>query len=570
MLSRLLLLLLLLCAAALPARAQAPGSVERRDIDGDYRRPDLQVALFDPLTLHLPPEQVEAIVQEMRLIARNLSDSSAVNHRLRSCALAVALCLMPDDRSAVVANGQLARGVRPAPLAVNVTVTPEGVAQRLFAGTLPLLNAQELSARELAMLLFDLSRRLDPRLLSQISPLNYGAIPDWHDAPVTSPPLEPPPVFRLLQAEVQVLLPALDNDRLLFLKVRAAAWPTRGQKGLKVSLPAALQQQMQKKGGEALRTEIGQRMASLRSALRLRHDVWPAGWTVEITVSGQDNAALPQLFAGMALTLDALLSGEAMDPECLLTSGTDVAGQLKHVLPVATLLPAAALALTGHLFVLPADAGEELDDWIFLHPDQWPLLYQITLHRAPTLPDAMALLKIKRAGRLAQSMSRFAEIAARLRTAGDPLSELRRTETLAQLRELTMWHPQHLSASALLTVAAGGPATLTPRGSLVHLDGLARSVLSTDRKKFPMHLPRPQFQKSEFGNAGDALQAALKQLHPTTRAYAAEVVTLARMLDRVCGKWKAYLKDNGPPDPPDVRRQRQRVAELRQQLEEVP
>src|SRR6187399_2512910 len=97
-----LLLFLLLC---LPVCAQAPGTVERRDIDGEYRRPNLQAPLFDPLALRLAPEEVEAIVQEMRLIARNLPDSGSVNHRLRSHALAVALRLIPDDRSALIANG---------------------------------------------------------------------------------------------------------------------------------------------------------------------------------------------------------------------------------------------------------------------------------------------------------------------------------------------------------------------------------------------------------------------------------------------------------------------------------
>ncbi len=555
-----LLLYLLLC---LPVRAQAPGTVERRDIDGEYRRPDLRAPLFDPLTLRLAPKEVEGIVQEMRLIARNLPDSSAVTHRLRSHALAVALRLMPDDRSANIANGQLARGVRPQPLPVDTTVTPGGVAQRLFSATLPLLNAEDLSARELAMLLLDLVVHLDPGLRPGISPLTYDTVPDWHDAPAASPLLEPPPVFRLLNAEVEVLLPALENGRPRFLTVRAEARPSPLQKGLKVNLPAALQEQMKRKGGEALREDVNQRMTAVRSALRLRHQVWPTGWTVEFSVFGPDNARLAQLFTGMVLTLEALLSGEAMDPGCLVAAGADAAGKLQRVLALETLLPAAA---PPRVIVLPPDAGEELDDWVLLHPEQWPVLFHLTLHSAPALSDVMALLKATRAARLELSMSQFAEIAARLRAAADPLMELRRPETIAQLRELTMWHPHFLSASALLTVAAGGLPSLSPRGSLAHVDRLGECVLSTDRTRFPLHLPRPQFQKSEFGNAGHALQTALKQLHPGIRPYAVEVVTLARMLDRACGGWKAYLKDNGPPDPPDVRRQRERAAGLRPQL----
>src|SRR5687768_5271802 len=106
-------LLILLCGARgllPPIFAQAPGTVERRDIDGDYRRPNLQAPLFDVAALPLRPEEVEALMQELRLIARNLPDSTAVDHRMRSHALAVALRLQPDDRASVVANGQLARG----------------------------------------------------------------------------------------------------------------------------------------------------------------------------------------------------------------------------------------------------------------------------------------------------------------------------------------------------------------------------------------------------------------------------------------------------------------------------
>src|ERR1043165_2165549 len=115
------LLTLLVCGtvAAQSLRAQAPGTVDSRDTAVEYRRPDLQAPLFDALTLPLPAQQVEEVMQALLLIARNLPDRDTVNNRLRSHALAVALRLSPDDRSSVVANGQLARGVTPSPLAVN-------------------------------------------------------------------------------------------------------------------------------------------------------------------------------------------------------------------------------------------------------------------------------------------------------------------------------------------------------------------------------------------------------------------------------------------------------------------
>jgi hypothetical protein len=38
------------------------------------------------------------------------------------------------------------------------------------------------------------------------------------------------------------------------------------------------------------------------------------------------------------------------------------------------------------------------------------------------------------------------------------------------------------------------------------------------------------------------------------------------MLDRVAGNWNAYLKDNGPPDPPLVSQQRAKVVAMRAEL----
>src|SRR6188474_833763 len=98
-------LIVVLCLLVRVLFGQAPATVERRDIDGDYRRPDLQAPLFDAVALQLPAEQIEAVMQELRMIARNLPDSTAVDHRLRSHALAVALRLRADDRASVVANG---------------------------------------------------------------------------------------------------------------------------------------------------------------------------------------------------------------------------------------------------------------------------------------------------------------------------------------------------------------------------------------------------------------------------------------------------------------------------------
>ena len=567
---RLLIALLLCCAAFLTgtANGQAPGTAERPDINAGYRRPDLKAPLFDALTLPLKPAEVEAAMLQLLLVARNLPDSAAVNHRLRAHALAVALRLNPNDRSAVVANGQLARGVTPSPVPVGSPPKPDSIAHRLFSLAFPLLSDPEKSARDFSLLLLDIARQLDPGLQPRIFPFTYGATPEWFDSRSAPLLLDAPPTFQLLQAEVRVLLPSLDKDRLRTVTVRAVARPAPKQKGLKLVLPEALRREIDDRDPkkEPLRLEVERRMTALRTSLRLRHEVWPEGWIVEISVPDAEAKTLPQLFAGMALTMDSLLGRTKLEANGLLAAGMDTEGKLRSVLPVEELLAAAAILDPPPIIVLPPDAGEQIDDWLILHPDQWPLLFRLTLHRVPAIADAMALLTTTRAPMLERALISFAEVATRLRSSSEPRAELRRPETIAALRQILSWHPQHLSASGLLRVAAGGAPSLSVNGSLLYIDRVALCVLSTDRQKFPLHLPRPRFDKSDFGKAGDAVSTAMKIIHPAIRPYAEQVIILARMLDRVAGHWNAYLKKDGPPDPPEISRQRNRVSEMRATL----
>lgn len=560
------LLLLLLCSPG-PAIAQAPGSAERHDIDGDYHRPDLDAPLFDSAGLKLSAEHIGNIVKEMTLIARNCRDSPAVDHRLRAHALAIALRLRPDDWACVVANGQLARGVTPSPLPVEVTVTPEGTAQRLLTIALPMLGEPQNASRQLALLLLDLARCLDAGLTPQISQLTYAATPDWHDARSPASALADTPGLRLQKARVRVLLPGLEEGQLRILTVSASASPASPRKGLIVVLPESLRGEM--KGKEPLRQEVERRAAAMRAVLRRRHESWPAGWRVEFEFSAGKTAPLPQAFAGMQVTMDCLLSGVAPDPRCLIAAGVDEAGKLCRVMSVAELLPAAMQEQAGGMLVLPADAAEEVIDWLLTHPDQWPVLYHVTLHRAGGAADLMALAKSRRAGMLERSLALFDDVASRLIAASDPLAALRRPETVAQLREITDMHPHHLSASVLLKMATRYlPAFLSVKASLALVDQIARGVLSTDRSKHPLHLRPPQFQKSEFGQEADAITGARAQLHPTLRNYVTELITLAKMLDRAAGNYKAYLKDkSAPPEPPDIGLQRARAAALRPAIE---
>jgi len=545
-------LLLLLLFPGLPAGAQSA-----------YQRPDLAAPLFDAAALDLTEEQTAAILRELNLLARNFPDEPAVTSRIRSHALGLALRLEPDDRAAVIANGQLARGIRPAPLSGEVSLPPSGAAARLLDAACPLIHAPSNATRQLALLLCDLAIQIDPRLRRRTAPLTYLVRPEWHD-PVPEVPLDAPRTFTLRESPVRILLPALQDGKLQTFAVTAAAAPSQEKSGLRVQLPAPLLEAMKhpKTGGE-LRAAVEQRMAAVRTALRQRHESWPEGWAVSFDAAVPPTA-VPQLFAGLALTLDSLLAGAPLDPRLTIAAALDAEGQLEPVLPPAELLSAAALADSAVL-ILPVTAAREVTDWLLLNPDRWPLLFQVTLLNAADLPDLLNLARAGRAPRLAQTLAAFDQLAAGLRTAADPLTEIRKPESIAALREVTTWNPHHLSAAVLLNVAVPAPATLSLHGSLAQIDALAAPILSTDRKRYPLHHQRDTFAKTDFAKAAEALQAA-RFLHPATRAYVAELLALAKMLDRAHGSWKAYLKDNGPPDPPDAALQRQAAAAMRATL----
>ncbi len=533
-----------------------------------YLRPDLEAGLFDALSVPLAPGGVEGVMRELRFIARNLPPGGGVTPEVRSRALGIALRLRPDDRAAVVANGQLARGITPEPLE-GVSATAAETGARLYKLAFPLLSAPEKAGRDLALYLLDLALTLNPELQPRIFEFTYGARPRWPAGHLTPPLLDSPPGFQLLKAEARVVLPGLEKGELRTFTVQAEARPVPGQKGLQLNLPDAMKREMgdpRDLRKKAFREDVERRMEKLRAILRLRHEVWPEGWAVDISFPEAQTRALPQVFTGMALVVDSLLSSEPLEAGGVVAAAGDLEGRMQAVLPLEELLPAAARLETSSVLVMPPESGAQIDDWLLLHREQWPLLYRLTLHRAPTVTDAMALLETGRAPMLERAVNLFAEVAARLRATREPLTELRRPETVADLKQIVLWHPRHLSAAALLSVAAGGNPTLTPAGSLEYIDRLARNVLSTDRKRFPLHVPPPKFQKSDFGKSGDALQAAMKLLHPSVQPYAQQVLSLARMLDRSAGRWKLADINKGQPDPPEVKIQRERTAKARPEV----
>jgi hypothetical protein len=78
-----------------------------------YVRPDLSVTAWDLSGVTLNEQQQDGLTHVLVEIVRDYSTSKLVTPVWKSRLLGIALRLQPDNRDAIIANGQLARGVEP-------------------------------------------------------------------------------------------------------------------------------------------------------------------------------------------------------------------------------------------------------------------------------------------------------------------------------------------------------------------------------------------------------------------------------------------------------------------------
>ena len=303
-------------------------------------------------------------------------------------------------------------------------------------------------------------------------------------------------------------------------------------------LPGPLLEQMKEAKLKPLKEEVEARSLALRDMLHRRHDVWPEGWRVEFAFSSDVRGGLvPQAFTGMGVVLDSMLCAQELDARCLIAGGIDLAGLFSGKLQADEVIKAVAETEPGAVLVLPKQVTQDIEDWLLSRPPQWTLLTRLTVMRAGTLADVMAVAHTERAGKLAQSFSAFERVAAQLREAADPHALLRTPEVISVLQSITAVHPQHVNADILLRIATQSmPRHLSLTGSLRMIHQIADPLLSKNRKQYPLDVVIRPGEPSAFSAAAAELGSLRPRLHPKSQAGLRDLFALANVLHQACGK----------------------------------
>jgi hypothetical protein len=501
----------------------------------------------EALTATLGTDGVAALVQDLLTVARRQPDLPPV---LRSRCVAMVLSIRPGERDAFITDGQLSRipDYRPeAPLSVPEAAV---VHDRIRAAAERLALSAQPDALGIAAALAGLAWPAEAG--NSLDQLTYGSRTDWQ--PLSFP--EP------REDAASGNLPAVSRASLRAL--------VPGPKPFVVTVTAEAASLPPDQGGAPARFSLPQPLTENNNADRLnqllgsRHAPWPTGWQGSLSLSPAAPQSGASLFAAAFAAADGLVSGEAADPACVIALGLGNDGNPLSIGPPEVILRNCASGALRQV-ILPAASVPALTDWLLLNPTEWPLLLEVGLHTARSAADVIALSREQLAPLLLKADRQFDLTVAPLRGKPDALSLLRSPDVIRRLGEVTQWHSQHLSAQLLLRVATrSAPGSISPAASLREID--SRSTGLRVQPKGALRKGQRGLRKTPFGKAWDDLNAIRTKVHPDTREYCAEMLELARLLDRYAGKWPPDNTRPYPDEPPEVTRQRQRVARLRTNL----
>lgn len=525
-----------------------------------YRRTAPLAELAGAAEAALGEDGVEEVVRELVRVARTMPE---VPVELRSRAVALALTFRPDDREALVADGQLARGVKAGE--VKEGFSAAAAAQRLGDAAERILLSDGAGALPAGAALADVARRLG-FAGKGISGVAYGVVPKWEWLAERIPveDQEAGTLPAVTEAQVRLLVWAGSGD----LEVMTATVTARQMAAERVESPVKFQLPPEWTKPAQAAADWGSvleaRAAAIRDLLGPRHEPWPRGWMAELGLSKSQPGFESAVFAGAAVAADCVMAGELPDPRCVLALGLDRGGKLEAVGTPLQVLAACARHKVRHV-VVPSAMISGFTDWLLLNPGEWPRLMEVALHTARTPQDMLALSREERASLLAKADRLFDTTVAPLRGRPDALAALRAPGVVANLEQVAAWHGQHLSAKLLLGVAAnkvGG--SISVEASLQEID--RRSGALKVQPKGALKKGQRGLKKTPFGQAWDALNSVRPLVHAEARTYCDEMLELARLLDRYAGKWPPDSVHPFPDEPPEVTKQRARTRVIRDGL----
>ena len=429
---------------------------------GVYQEPNLQVKIFDPQKISLNEKEKEQVASTLASLVTSRSDPLSKEALLCSKALALALRLAPNHKTAVVANFQLARGLKPAlpkeiPTETQLSATLYTFSQQLRA------KEKEQDLR-LANYLLDLVVEIDPRneaaIVEREKAKKQNFWIDWSEVvdetAVTSLLEGPHPVQKEEQKEASPFLRSQNMIKGLVVQQQ----PDGQFQGSTLEIIATVE-----KGNAAYTSyatfnlAVGKQMTiSLDEAMRavkVDYPIWDAGRVIKISFddkyTDKDGGS-----AGTALTLLllSLFEDVKLDPLFALTGDITVDHKVRKVGKIAEKIRGATLG--GCQWVaIPKANQDDIDDMALLYPLK--TLSGIQIFSIETLSEAMALARVDKTEKINEALELFQTIQKVATGSNEAyLKTPHVQEILKQILELT---PNHLSARYLLKRSQGKTST---------------------------------------------------------------------------------------------------------------
>jgi hypothetical protein len=497
-----------------------------------YRRPNLAAEILDLSKLALPQELKDALVMQIGLLVRNFPEEKRVTPLWKARLLSIALRLAPEDRDSIVANGQLARGVLPKPVEAPEAVTLESLSAHFIRIGEFLLNASNDPASpesQLALYLLDTAAFLDPKNRSIHELLKEELQGLKWDSLVLAPERgermsdEELADLRLARSTVTVLLSANTPPKLQTISTAAVKLPPSERK-------IALQLVLPEDPSRTLEAQL----PAMRSLLRNRAEHWPAGWKIELHPTSAMPVGQPAAVLGMALCLDSMILGNALDPTMVVASGIQFpAGTMKEMGSLETFL-ANTKAVPAERWVITGEPDwSEIGDFLLLYPERARELIRLQWVVARSFGEAAALLQQNRAPLLQRNLDQAAELLAQARAQG--LGIGRQEATRKSIESLLAVAPNLPGIRLLQWVAEKKlPEQLSAKGSLRILRSMGVPMLEAGTKQYPTRTQwADKLNPTPWAVARNKVDRIRPRLHPVTRAYADALTDLGRIYDAV-------------------------------------
>ena len=555
-----------LCAQV-PDVEIAPPAVNPQDprrLQGNYFRPNLSLEILNVTDPNLKPELVDSIVSTLGILARNFPPGKPFSLEWKSRILGLALRLRPEDRSCVVANGQLARGIVPEPVPAVTTPKLETLATQLLkisTSVLALNENKSTTSFILGLHLLDLAARIDPSnnavleiFLKDAPPLVWDKISS-HAPAKTLFSEEETPDLRRTEASMNALLYRTENNHGKLVRTALSAQATKAppearRKALQLVLPADSDRSL----------ELA--LPGIRTQLKNRTSQWPAGWKIELKELRVQPPNQPGVLLNVALLLDSMINGTELDPLATLACGIDAFnGQTVRTMGLESFLAVAKDFPDGSLMIISEPILNEIHDFILSQPDRVMEILRLNLCIARNLAECIELSSLNRPPVLQKNLAQHKVLVDALRKGGVPT--LRSPATLQTIASILEFNPNLFSLTLMQTIGLKRlPAQLSKPGSLALLRRLGIPMLQAGSKPFPIQTPwRNKLSATPWATARIQIDRIRPILANDARAYADALSDLGKTYDN-----KVL---NPPQSPPAKAELDKRINQMRKKLNEA-